>query len=121
MFVRLIINFKNMIPLKILKTCFSKTAISHYLIAKEAASTIQEYEILFRELAFILFEIDNCLDLNELENNFYNNAHYPFFSDDHKEYLKQQFSLYSDSVMSKIDFRDYDLEKFDNLDKYKFI
>ncbi len=110
-----------MIPLKILKTCFSKTAISHYLIAKEAASTIQEYEILFRELAFILFEIDNCLDLNELENNFYNNAHYPFFSDDHKEYLKQQFSLYSDSVMSKIDFRDYDLEKFDNLDKYKFI
>ena len=59
--------------------------------------------------------------LNELENNFYNNAQYPFFSDDHKEYLKQQFSLYSDSVMSKIDFRDYDLEKFDNLDKYKFI
>ena len=107
--------------LKIQKTCFSKTAINHFLNVKQNLTSIQEYENLFRELAFVLFEIDNCVDFNELENKFYNNAQYPFFSDDHKEFLEQQFSLYSDSVMSKIDFLEYDLEKFDNLDKYKFL
>jgi hypothetical protein len=107
--------------LKIQKTCFSKTATTHYLGAKETVTTIQEYENLFRELAFVLFEIDICVDLNELENKFYNNAQYPFFSDDHQEFLMQQFSLYSDSVMSKIDCRDYDLDKVENLDKYKFL
>lgn len=107
--------------LKIQKTCFSKTAITHFLNVKQNLTTIQEYENLFRELAFVLFEIDICVDLNELENKFYNNAQYPFFSDDHKEFLIQQFSLYSDSVMSKIDSREYDLEKFDNLNKYKFL
>jgi len=107
--------------LKIQKTCFSKTASTHFLNAKETVTTIQEYENLFRELAFVLFEIDNCVDKNELENKFYNNAQYPFFSDDHVEFLNQQSLLYSDSVMSKIDFRDYDLEKVENLDKYKFL
>jgi hypothetical protein len=110
-----------MIPLKVLKTSFTKTATTHYLNAKETATSIQEYENLFKELAFVLFEIDICVDLNELKNKFYNNAQYPFFSDDHKEFLIQQFSLYSDSVMSKNDLREFDLEKFDNLDKYKFL
>jgi hypothetical protein len=54
--------------LKIQKTCFSKTATTHYLGAKETVTTI-----------------------------------------------------YSDSVMSKIDCRDYDLDKVENLDKYKFL
>lgn len=107
--------------LKIQKTCFSKTAITHFLNVKQNLTTIQEYENLFRELAFVLFEIDNCLDLNELENNFYNNAQYPFFSDDHKEFLKQQSLLFAAFVMAKNDLREFDLEKFDNLDKYKFL
>jgi hypothetical protein len=107
--------------LKIQKTCFSKTALIHYLSAKESANSIQEYENLFRELAFVLFEIDNCLDKNELENKFYNNEQYPFFSDDHKDFLNQQLSLYTNSVVSKIDYNANDEDKVENLDKYKFI
>ena len=107
--------------LKIQKTCFSKTAITHFLNLKLNSTTIQEYENLFKELAFILFEIDNCIDKNELENKFYNNEQYPFFSDDHKEFLNQQFSFYGDSLLAKTEYREYDLDKFDNLDKFKFL
>lgn len=107
--------------LKILKTSFSKTATTHYLSAKETASTIQEYENLFRELAFVIFEIDNCIDLKELENKFYNNERYPFFSEDHKEFLKQQSSLYADYLVAKNDHHEYDLDKVENLDNFKFL
>jgi hypothetical protein len=105
----------------IYKTCFSKTAITHYIAAKETATTSLEYENLFKELASVLFEIDNCKDDKELANKFYNNERYPFFSDDHKEFLNQQLSFCGESLLAKTEFREYDLEKFDNLDKYKFL
>ena len=103
------------------KTCFSKTAITHYITAKKTATTLLEYENLFKELASVLFEIDNCKDPTELVNKLYNNKRYPFFSDDHKDFLNQQLSFLADSVMAKIEYREYDQEKFENLDKYKFL
>jgi hypothetical protein len=105
----------------IYKTCFSKTAITHYIAAKETATTSLEYENLFKELASVLFEIDNCKDDKELANKFYNNERYPFFSDDHKEFLNQQLSFYVDSLLAQTEWRAIDPEKFKNLDKYKFL
>ncbi|WP_396161505.1 hypothetical protein [Flavobacterium sp.] len=112
--------------LKVQKTSLSKIAINHYLLAKETASTIEEYRALFYQLATILFEIDSCTK-DELLQKFNEGSLNPIGTEEHQILLGEDLSLFINKMLWMENEFNLDECKYtnsdliDNLDKFKFL
>jgi hypothetical protein len=114
--------------LNVQKTSLSKIAVNHYLLAKETATTMEEYQELFSQLARILFEIDGCNTKDELEEKFDDGKLNTIGSAENKLLWNEDYWLFYRIKLNMV-LLDYnpDETKYtysdvaNNLDKFKFL